>query len=398
MQITGVQSFMVGGYRCNWIFVRIKTSSGVDGVGEATLEFNENAVLAALADIGEALVGEDPFPIGQHCERIIRGNYWRTNVVLRTALSGIEGALYDLKGKSLGVPVYDLLGGCMRDRMPVYANTWRPGSHDPDIVAAKAASVVASGFPAIKFDPFFNAHLQMGIGDRNRALRIVEEVRKAVGPDKELLIEGHGRFDVHTAVLIARALAPLRPLWLEEPVGPESISALADVRRLSPVPIAAGERIYDQFQAQELLRKDAVDVVQPDICHVGGIGELRAIAMTAHNHLRPIAPHNVNGPIGNAMTLHAAASLPNVTILETCWVDAPWRQEVTTENVRIVDGEMLVPDVPGLGLELNDRVLERFPPREFPAHHYARAGYGTRRGDAIPWYTVQDGSGLKEGS
>lgn len=388
MKVKAVRAFVVGGFRCNWIFVKIAASDGLEGVGEATLEFNEKAVLAAVEGIGEMLVGEDPFPIARHCDRIIRSNYWRTNVVLRAALSGIEGALYDLKGKALGVPVYDLLGGRMRDSLPVYANTWRPGGTDPDAVAAKAAGIVEAGFSALKFDPFFPAHLHMNAKDRKDAIAMVAAVREAIGDDVELLIEGHGRFDVQTAILIARTLEPHRPFWFEEPVGPESISALADVRRHSPVPIAAGERTYDQFQAEDLLRYEAVDVLQPDICHVGGIGELRAIAMAAHGHLRAVAPHNVNGPVGNAMTLHAAASLPNVTILETCSVDAPWRKCITTEDVHIVDGRMKIPNSPGLGLELNEDVLAKYPPREFGFHHYSRVGYGMRSPDAVPWYTL----------
>jgi len=391
MKIKRVRSFLVGGFRCNWIFVKIETDDGLEGVGEATLEFNEKAVMGTLETVGELMVGEDPFAIERHRERLIRNNYWRTNVVLRSALSGIEGALYDLKGKALGVPVYELLGGLVRDRMPVYANTWRPGDDDPDVVAAKARSIVDAGFSALKFDPFFPTHLHMHIRERNRSLKMIGAVREAIGPDVELLIEGHGRFDVQTAILIARELVPYHPFWLEEPVGPESITALADVRRHSPIRIAAGERAYDQHQAEDLLRLDAVDVLQPDICHVGGIGELRAIAMAAHGHMRAVAPHNVNGPVGNAMTLHAAASLPNATILETCSVDAPWRPEITTEDVTIVDGHMAVSDKPGLGIELNEAALAKYPPKEFGFHHYSRAGYGMRPKGAVPWYTMEKG-------
>lgn len=266
------------------------------------------------------------------------------------------------------------------------------------MVAAKAVSVVDAGFPALKFDPFSPAHLHMGLRDRNRALDTVATVRKAICRDVELLIEAHGRFDVHTAILIARALEPYLPFWLEEPIGPESIPALAAVRRQSPVPIAAGERTYDQFQAEDLLCHDAVDVLQPDICHVGGIGEFRAIALAAHGHMRPVAPHSVNGPVGNAMTLHAMASLPNVAILETCSVDAPWWHEITTEDARIVDGEMLVPEGPGLGLELNETALEKHPPGEFGFHHHSRAGYRSRGAGAVPWYTLQRRVEQEEGA
>mgnify|MGYP003340801145 CR=1 FL=1 len=388
MKIVKVRSFVVGGFRCNWIFVKVYTDAGIDGVGEATLEFNERAVVAAIDSVGETLVGKDPFPAEVVRDTLIRDNYWRTNVVLRAALSGIEGALYDIKGKSLNVPVYDLLGGRRRDRIRVYANTWRPGDDDPRAIAERAARIVASGFPALKFDPFFPADLHMDAAARRKALDIVAAVRQAIGEDTDLLIEGHGRFDVHTAIMIANLLEPFRPYWFEEPVGPESISALADVRRRSRVPIAAGERVYDLFHAQDLLRAEAVDVLQPDVCHIGGIGELHRIGLIAHAHMRPLAPHNVNGPVGNAMTLHAAAALPNAHILETCSVDAPWRPEITTEKCEIVDGEMLVPSRPGLGIELCEAALEKYPPRDFAFHHFSKAGYRTRRAGAVPWYTM----------
>ncbi len=388
MRITKVRSFIVGAFRCNWIFVKIYTDGGVDGVGEATLEFNEQGVLAMLEQIGELLVGKDPFQIEAHRDTIIRDNYWRTNVVLRAALSGIEGALFDLKGKALGVPVYDLLGGKRRDRIPVYANTWRPFTDEPEKIAARAGEIVASGFRAVKFDPFFPADLHMLARDRQKAIEMLRSVREAIGPDNDLLVEGHGRFDVHTAIMIAHEMAPTRPYWFEEPIAPESINALADVRRHSPVPIATGERTYDLFHVADLLRQDAVDVLQPDICHIGGIGELMRMALTAHAYLRPVAPHNVNGPVGNAMTLHAAAALPNVNILETCSVDAPWRQEVTSESVEIVDGQMLVPDRPGLGIELNETALSLYPAKHFGFHHYAPPQGRVRSPGAVPWYRM----------
>ncbi len=386
MKITKLKTFVVGGFRCNWVFVKLYTDAGIEGVGEATLEFNEQAVAGMLSQIGDYLVGKDPFAIDAHRETIIRSNYWRTNVVLRSALSGIEGALHDIKGKALSVPVYELLGGLMNESLPVYANTWRPDVDDRSVVSDKAARMVDAGFRAVKFDPFFPAHLHMSAAARAQAVGMVAAVREAVGPEVEVLVEGHGRFDIQHATMIATALEPLAPYWFEEPVLPECLDALADLRRRTRIPIAAGERIYDVFRVADLLRRDAVDVLQPDICHVGGLGVLRQMALLAHSHGRAVAPHNVNGPVGNAMTLHVAATLPNVNILETCSVDAPWRCEITTEDVWITDGRMRVPNKPGLGLELNEAVLDRFPPREIGMHHYAPSGHRPRASGAVPWY------------
>ena len=242
-----------------------------------------------------------------------RNSYWRTGAVFRSALGAVEGALLDIKGKALGVPVYELLGGKHRDRLRCYANHWFFGARTPDDYAEKARRAVEMGFGALKWDPFDTAWLEMDRPARRRTIEIVEAVRAAVGPDVELMLDVHGRLNVPTAIAMARELARFDLAWIEEPVPPEAIDALAEVRAASPVPIAAGERLLRAASAFcELIQKRAADILQPDVVHVGGPSALKAVAAMAHARMLPIAPHNPTGPVTNAMTLHTAARHPEL--------------------------------------------------------------------------------------
>jgi galactonate dehydratase len=208
----------------------------------------------------------------------------------------------------------------------------------------------------------------MDRSQRNRTIAIVEAVRDAVGPDIGLMLDVHGRLNVPTAIAMCRALARFDLTWIEEPTPPESIDALADVRARSPVPIASGERWYEPSRFLEALSKKAVDILQPDVSHAGGLAETKRIAHLAHLHLIPVAPHNPVGPVMNAMTLHTAVSIPNFAVFETVSVDVPWRRELVRENVVFEDGHLLAPTAPGLGVELNEEACARFPyaPHDVP--------------------------------
>jgi len=245
MKITRFKTFLVDAHRMNFIFFKLYTDSGFEGMGEATVEWNEKAIVAALEELGEFLIGKDPFRTDHLISTMHRNSYWRTGVVFRSALSGAEAALLDIKGKALGVPVYELLGGKHRDTVACYGNGWFRGAKTADDFASKAREAVAMGFRGLKWDPFGNAWLEMDRAARNRTIGIVEAVRAAVGPDIDLMIEVHGRLNVPTAIAMARELARFHPRWFEEPVPPESIDALADVRANSPIAIATGERYYE---------------------------------------------------------------------------------------------------------------------------------------------------------
>jgi len=361
MRITGQKVFVANASRTNFVFVKLYTDEGIDGVGEATLEWKTKTVVAALEELERVLVGRDPFAVDAIVEQLHRDSYWRTGAVFRTALGAVEAALLDIKGKALGVPVFELIGGRFRDRVRCYANHWFFGAQSPDDYAERARAAVAMGYRALKWDPFDVADLEMDRAQRRRTIAIVEAVRDAVGPDVDLMLDVHGRLNVPTAIAMCRALAPYDLTWIEEPTPPESIAALAEVRAASPVPIAAGERWYEPGRFLEALERKAVDVLQPDVSHAGGLGETKRVAHLAHAHLIPVAPHNPVGPVMNAMTLHLAVAIPNFMVFETVSIDVPWRKQLVRETLVFEDGAILAPTAPGLGVELIEEACARFP-------------------------------------
>lgn len=361
MKITRLKTFVANASRTNFVFVKLYTDEGIDGVGEATLEWKTKTIVAALEELERRLIGRDPFAVDAIIEDLHRDSYWRTGAVFRTALGGVEAALLDIKGKALGVPAFELLGGKYRDRVECYANHWFFGAETPDQYATNARKAVALGYRALKWDPFDVADLEMDRRQRRQTIEIVAAVRDAVGPDVNLMLDVHGRLNVPTAIAMCRELAPYDLTWIEEPVPPENIDALAEVRANSPVPIAAGERWYEPGRFLEALTKRAVDVLQPDVSHAGGMAETKRIAHLAHMHLIPLAPHNPVGPVMNAMTLHLSVAIPNFSVFETVSVDVPWRRELVRETLQFKDGAILAPTAPGLGVELNEEACGRFP-------------------------------------
>lgn len=361
MRIVQQKIFVANVSRTNFVFVKLYTDEGYEGVGEATLEWKTKTIVSALEELERVLIGRNPFEVDAIVEQLHRDSYWRTGAVFRTALGAIEAALLDIKGKALGVPVFELLGGKYRDRVECYANHWFFGAVTPDQYAENARKAVAMGYRALKWDPFDIADLEMNRKQRRQTIDIVAAVRDAVGPDVDLMLDVHGRLNVPTAIAMCRELAPYNLRWIEEPTPPESIDALVDVREKSPVPIAAGERWYEPGKFLEALSKKAVDILQPDVSHAGGLGETKRISHMAHHHLIPIAPHNPVGPVMNAMTLHMSVAIPNFSIFETVSVDVPWRKELVRETLQFEDGAILAPTAPGLGVELIEEACGRYP-------------------------------------
>lgn len=390
IRIADVRTFVVDAFRANYVFIKIETDSGIYGVGEGTVEGSELMLAAAINEFARYLIDKPAFAIEAHIEALNRDWYFRTGVIHRSALAAIEAALLDIKGKALGVPVYELLGGLQRDRLPCYANGWFSGARVPDDFARKAEAALKLGFKALKWDPFGSAYLRVTRAERSHAVSIVKAVRDAVGSEIDLLIEGHGRFNVPSAIAIAHDLAPFEPYWFEEPLPPESIDALADVRAHSPIRIASGERYYEPERFRELITANAVDFVQPDICHVGGLMEAKKIAGLAHMRYLPVAPHNPMGPIGNAMTMHLAAAIPNFEMLETMSSDVTWRQEVVHEDLVMENGDMLVPDRPGLGIDINEAACAEHPHQPHALRHYVGTLTDIRPMDAVPFYQIRN--------
>ncbi len=373
MKITDIKTFVVDCFRTNWVFVKVYTDEGISGVGEGTLEYKEKAFLGAVEHIKEAIVGLDPHNIERITHDVYRDSYWRCGPVLMSALSAVEMALWDIKGKALGVPVYQLLGGKANDKVRIYVNGWFAGAKTPEEFGEKAKIAVQRGVTAMKWDPFGKSYLEISNADLDTALRCVDAVRQAVGPKIDLLIEGHGRFNVPTGIKIAKELEQFKPMWFEEPTPPDNLDALKAVRDKSPVAISAGERLYNLKQYKDLFEMRAADYIQPDISHAGGIMELKKIAAVADTYYIPFAPHNPSGPVANAATLQLAACTPNFSILEIMYSDVPWRADVTNEALTYKDGYIDIPDKPGLGIEIDEEACLAHPYKPHTLRHYTGA-------------------------
>ena len=373
MKVTDVKTFVTDCFRTNWVFVKVYTDEGITGVGEATLEYKEKALFGAVEHIKEYLVGKNPLTIERHWHDIYRDAYWRGGAVLMSALSAVEMALWDILGKSLNVPVYQLLGGKVHDEVRIYVNGWFSGAKEPHEFAEKAKIAKERGVSALKWDPFGKSYLDISNKELDKALNCVASVREAVGYDVDLLIEGHGRFNIPTSIKIAKELEQFKPMFFEEPVPPNNLTALKQVKDKSPVAISAGERLYTRYDYRPLFDNMAADYIQPDISHAGGIMELKKIAAEAESRYIPFAPHNPSGPVANAATLQLAATCPNFEILEIMYSDVEWRKDVTNESLEYKDGYITIPDKPGLGIEIDEEKCLEHPYMPHTLRHYTGA-------------------------
>tara|TARA_Y100001972_G_scaffold128883_1_gene192411 strand:+ start:906 stop:2072 length:1167 start_codon:yes stop_codon:yes gene_type:complete len=371
MKITAINTYICHAYRTNWVFVKVLTDiDGLYGVGEATLEYKEHTVAQACKELERTLKGKDPHNIEEIWHTVYRDAYWRGGPVLMSALSAIEMALWDIKGKDLGVPVYQLLGGKVRDSVPCYANGWFAPAKKPDEFAEKAKAAIQQGFKALKWDPFGSAYLQIDRDQLNMAIDCVGAVFDAVKGSADVIIEGHGRFDIPTAVRIGQALSDFDILWFEEPIPPQNLEGLAEVKKRINVPVSAGERLYNRWDYRTLFDLQAADYIQPDVSHAGGIMELKKIAAMAEAYHIPFCPHNPSGPIANAATLQLAACVPNFYLLETMSSDVSWRSEISNEKVIFKEGEMFIPDRPGLGIDIDEKEISKHPFEAKELRHY----------------------------
>ena len=373
MKITDIKTFVVDCFRTNWAFVKVYTDEGIDGVGEATLEYKEHALCGAVEHIKDVLVGKDPTNIEQIVHDLYRDSYWRCGPVLMSAISAVEVALWEILGKSLNVPVYKLLGGKTNEKVRIYVNGWFAGAKTPEQFGEKAKIAVQRGVTAMKWDPFGKTYMDISNKDLDTALKCVAAVREAVGNEVDLLIEGHGRFNVATGIKIAKELEQFKPMLFEEPVPPDNLAALKAVRDKSPVAISAGERLYNLRQYKDMFDLRAADYIQPDISHAGGLMELKKISALADMHYTGFAPHNPSGPVANAATLQLAGCCTNFSILEIMYSDVPWRADVTNEELKYEDGYIYVPDKPGIGIEINEEACLAHPYQPHTLRHYTGA-------------------------
>jgi galactonate dehydratase len=293
------------------------------------------------------------------------GDYGRAGEIVMSGIACVETACWDIKGKALGVPVWQLLGGRANvsdNRVKAYANGWYTVERTPEAFHKAAQTVVERGYKALKLDPFGTGSFELDHAESLRSVSLVEAVRDAIGAEAELLLEMHGRFSPATAVRLAHELEPFRPSWIEEPVPPENLKALKKVAEKTSLPIATGERIHDRIEFRELFESQAADIIQPDLGHLGGIGEMRKLAATAETHYVLVAPHNVGGSVLTAASLQLAGCTPNFKILEhfNDFADAEIKR-VVRGAPEVVDGYFTLSEEPGLGVELDTDAAAEFP-------------------------------------
>lgn len=350
MKITKLETFFV---KPRWLFLKMHTDEGIVGLGEPILEGKQQTVAACVHEMGRYLIGQDPRRIEHHWQALYRGSFYKNGPIMSSALSGIEQAMWDITGRWLGQPVHQLLGGRVRDKIRMYG--WVNAETYGDYIE-RGRVRVAQGFTALKMG-IMGADGPIKIVDTMATLeRVVEQfagVRQAVGKNVDVGIDFHGRVSPAMAVRLARALEPYYPMFIEEPVLPENVDALAVVARSTTIPIATGERLFTKWGFREVLEKQAASIMQPDLSHAGGILECKKIAAMAECYYAAVAPHCPLGPIALASCLQLDACIPNFL----CQEHVTTGEGYIKQPFQIKSGYIDVPAGPGLGIELDDAAL-----------------------------------------
>ena len=358
MKIRDIDTMLINSPSRKWTIVRVFTDEGIVGLGEATYSQKEPVVVAAINHIKEELIGEDPARIEYLWHKIYRisslSGIWRmSGPIWMSAMSGIDQALWDIKGKVANLPVFELLGGKFRDRVEVYTHF---NGSTPEDSAQMARKMVDQGYKALKggaqsrgghrFDQYSDD------GNPPETAAHFAAVREAVGPDIKLLIDCHGRFTVTNCIRLARALEACNLYVFEDPVPPEDLNAYPKVRQEISIPVMGSERLNTKSHYRQLLDLNGIDIAQPDLMYAGGITEVRKIAAIADTFHVPISPHNTKGPVGIIAAAHLMASIPNVAPMEFV-TGIEWRDEIITEPLKIEDSCIVLPTGPGFGIELD---------------------------------------------
>ena len=368
MKITSLRTVVVNAQMRNWVFVRVETDAGLYGWGEATLEWKTRAVVGAVQDLEPLVVGRDPRDIEQLVRVMNKHGFWRIGVIGKTAMSGIEVACWDIFGKSVGLPVWRLLGGRTRDAVRVYTHLGMGQmnavyeSLDAPSLVDRGLEVLARGYRAMKIVNIPYTHHTASLREIDRVARGMSELRDAVGDDVDIMVDFHGRpASVSAALHYIHVLEPARQLFVEEPIQPGDAAAMKEISLRSLVPIATGERLVDRHEFDDLFRLRAIAIAQPDICHVGGLWEARKIAAMAETAGVGIAPHNPLGPLATVAALHFDVATGNFVIQEEMSGAVPWFGEVLSGLPIMRDGYWGVPEAPGLGIEIDEAVAARHP-------------------------------------
>ena len=369
MKITGLETYLVKLGQRNMPLVRVLTDAGIHGIGEAFTVGPDLATVKALEYYADWLIGRDPLDIEGLWQFMYNGSRFPGGSLINAAISGIEHALWDIKGKFYGAPVYQLIGGKCRDKVRVYQSA---GGDTPEALAEHATQLVERyGYTGLKMGPHPRGDRlwhDMGVTEwLEGAESRIRAVREAVGPGVDIGLDAHAQiFEPFKALAMCQMLEPYHPLFLEEPLRPENRKAFGYLRSKSPVPIATGESMYTKFEFRDLLANEGADIIQPDVTVVGGLWEMKKIAAMAEAEYVVVAPHNPCGPVANAVNMHFAMSTPNFIILEYKPDDTPDRRDLVDEPIPLENGFLVPPDRPGLGLDLN---LEACQKDEYRAWH-----------------------------
>jgi len=362
MRITGLETLFVG----SWVYVRVHTDEGIVGLGEAGLTSRAKTLEAAVKELERYLNGKDPLDIEFHWQAMYRKPFFRGGPVLMGAISAVDIALWDIAGKYWKTPVYRLLSGRCRDRARVYVHI---GDHPVELLVESALAAVREGYTAVRWAPFTSGFEKMRFPRLlETSVRQVKAVREAVGEDVDICLDAHGRLNPFEAVAMARELEPFRVFFFEDPILPENVDAMADVAAHTSIPIATGERLYTVYEFEALLNRNAARMVRPDLSLAGGISQCRKIAAIAEAHYAGVVPHCPLSPVSLAACLQLDAAIHNFTLQEYIRSDTPPRCEVLVEPLKVEAGYLLIPDKPGLGVELNEEAVKKYPykPQEPP--------------------------------
>ena len=369
MKISNVEVYLIPNPWKGWVFVRVLTSDGEEGVGEATHYFGQRAVKSMYRDVREFVLGKDPLDVEKIWWQMFRetGNPSKDSTKI-SLMSGIEVACWDIIGKHFGAPVHQFFGGMIRDKVKVYANGWYRGIRQLEDWGERAKDVVRRGYRAMKFDPFGATSTELKYEDFKRAIKIVEIVRNSVGDDVELMIEGHGRFNVATAIKVGKELEKFNVTWFEDPVMVRDIQGLVRVSRAVNIPIASGEGCVSRFDPDltSLLTSKAVDILLPDVITIGGLSEAKKVSSFAEIFGVLIALHQAEGPINTISELQLDATLTNFKIQEYFgdFAYPDWAWELLTYKPEFDEGFLKVPKSPGIGASLNMKKIEEYADEE----------------------------------
>lgn len=374
MKITSIETFFT---EPRWMFVKVSTDEGICGYGECiTIGGRGITIAGAIEEMKELLVGQSPLNIENIYQNLYRRTFFRGGSVFMVAISGIEQALWDIKGKYYNLPVYELLGGKVRDKIRLYRHCSYSTIEGSLEIALRAKE---EGFTAVKYTPEIPKEILETKKFIKESVDKFRILREALGDEFDIAVDFHGRFSPAMANRLIEAYEPYYPMFIEEPCLPENIDAMASIADKTSIPIATGERLSTIYPFKDLLQKGGASIIQPDICHAGGIWECKKISVLAEAHYASFAPHNPIGPVSLASSMHLNATVPNFLIQEYQGLREEWDigKEFFKDPLKVENGYLIVSDKPGLGFEFNEEVFTKY-----------KHG-GTR---TIPYLTRNDGS------